>query len=490
MWARELTQESKKIVEEENIMAKTELGNILADIEFTKKQAAEFNKITAENLREDKIAIAKYKATRPNLTQSEEKYMSYSEAQVNEMLKGIVDNNADLRGKFESRFDGFDKELDSVRSVTNSIEKAVALSLSPGGGEPMRGVSRGVYSSFGEQLRDVANASRPGGDARAMDRLMKVQASSGSNEGIPSDGGFLIQPSFSYELLRKATQVSVLQPRCLNMGVSTNSNSITLPMVDESSRANGSRWGGIQSYWVPEGEKLTGTKPKIRTQTLELNKLTGLCYATDELMQDSAVAGQVISSGFASELAFKTDDSIVNGNGAGMPMGILNSPALVVVPKQAGQTAKTILFENVVDMYSRLVASSDANACWLINKDVLPQLFTMTLAVGVGGVPVFMPAGGASGQPFMTLFGKQVIPIEQAHTLGTVGDIMLVNLSEYLWIDKGIQQASSIHVRFEYMEQVFRFSKRCDGQPLWNLPLTPYKGANTLSPFVALATRA
>jgi len=472
-------------------MAKTELGNILADIEYTKRQAENFRKITDENIRMDKAAMDEYKATKSTSNKkSEEKNMSYSEQQVIAMLKEIGDTNADIRGKIENRLDGFDKELDSVRSTTKNIENAVALSLSPGGGEPMRGVSRGVYASFGEQLRDVANASRPGGDTRAIDRLMKVQASSGSNEAIPSDGGFLIQPSFSYELLKKSVQVSVLQPRCMNMGVSTNSNSITLPLVDESSRANGSRWGGIQSYWTTEGEKLTGSKPKIRSQTLELNKLTGLCYASDELLQDSAVAGQVISNGFASELAFKTDDAIINGNGAGMPMGILNSPALVVVPKQAGQTAKTILFENIVDMYSRLVASSDANAVWLINKDVLPQLFTMVLAAGTGGVPVFMPAGGASGQPFMTLFGKQVIPIEQAHTLGTVGDILLVNLNEYLWVDKGIQQASSIHVRFEYMEQVFRFSKRCDGQPLWNLPLTPYKGANTLSPFVALATRA
>jgi HK97 family phage major capsid protein len=402
-----------------------------------------------------------------------------------EVVKILADVNYGLE-TFHKRFTS---EMGEVRSDVEALSKCVAVSLSPGGGEPMN-INRGVYASLGEQLKDVANASRPGGDTRAIDRLMKVQASSGANEAVPSDGGFLIQPSFSYELLKKSIQVSVLQPRCMQLAVSANSNSITLPMVDESSRANGSRWGGIQSYWVPEGERLTGTKPKIRTQTIELNKLTGLCYASDELLHDSTIAGQVISNGFASELAFKTDDAIINGNGAGMPMGILNSPALVVVPKQAGQTAKTILFENIVDMYSRLVASSDANACWLINKDVLPQLFTMVLAAGTGGVPVFMPAGGASGQPFMTLFGKQVIPIEQAHTLGTVGDIMLVNLNEYLWIDKGIQQASSIHVRFEYQESVFRFSKRCDGQPLWNLPLTPYKGANTLSPFVALATRA
>ena len=40
-------------------------------------------------------------------------------------------------------------------------------------------------------------------------------------------------------------------------------------------------------------------------------------------------------------------------------------------------------------------------------------------------------------------------------------------------------------------ETVFRFVYRCDGQPAIASALTPYKGTgNTLSPFVALATRS
>jgi hypothetical protein len=64
-------------------------------------------------------------------------------------------------------------------------------------------------------------------------------------------------------------------------------------------------------------------------------------------------------------------------------------------------------------------------------------------------------------------------------------------MSDYLWIDKaGIKKDTSIHVRFNYDEQVFRFVVRVDGQPILNSPITPANGTNTLSPFVALATRA
>ena len=126
----------------------------------------------------------------------------------------------------------------------------------------------------------------------------------------------------------------------------------------------------------------------------------------------------------------------------------------------------------------------------MINQDVEPQLSQMTITVGTGGIPVYMPAGGVSGAQYSTLFGRPVIPVEQANTIGSLGDISLVDLSQYLLIDKGgINAASSIHVRFIYDESVFRFIYRVDGMPIWKSSLQPFKGSNTLSPFVTLAAR-
>jgi len=71
-----------------------------------------------------------------------------------------------------------------------------------------------------------------------------------------------------------------------------------------------------------------------------------------------------------------------------------------------------------------------------------------------------------------------------------VGDIVLANLDQYLLIDKPMQSAMSIHVQFLTDQTVFRFVYRVDGQPAVHSALTPYKGSNTRSPFVALATRA
>jgi HK97 family phage major capsid protein len=129
------------------------------------------------------------------------------------------------------------------------------------------------------------------------------------------------------------------------------------------------------------------------------------------------------------------------------------------------------------------------NYVWLINQNIEPQLYTMALAVGSGGIPVYMPAGGLSGAPYGTLFGKPVIPCEQCASLGTAGDIILADLSQYVMISKGnMQSASSIHVNFQTDQTAFRFVYRCDGQPMWDAYLTPYKGTTSYqSPFVCLS---
>ena len=224
---------------------------------------------------------------------------------------------------------------------------------------------------------------------------------------------------------------------------------------------------------------------------INLNKLIGLCYITDELLDDANALAQTINDGFRDEFTFKIVDGIINGSGAGMPLGILNSGCVVSVSKETGQAADTIVFDNVNNMWSRLMASSRPNAIWVINQDCEPQLNKMSIVVGTGGIPVYMPAGGFNSSPYSTLFGRPVVPIEHYQTVGTTGDIMLCDFSKYKAIDKGgMQNDVSIHVRFIYDESVFRFVYRFDGQPVLASAITPYKGTNTLSHFIKLDTRS
>lgn len=355
--------------------------------------------------------------------------------------------------------------------------------------QPKANNEKEKFPSLGQQLTAIMQAGSPGG--RIDPRLFKAAAATGLNETVPSDGGFLVQKDFAQELLQDVFQTGILASRCRKVQISSNANGMKINGVDETSRAS-TRWGGILGYWASEAEEKNKSKPKFREIELNLKKLIGLCYATDELMGDAAALEGIIRQGFASEFGFLVDDAIINGTGAGQPLGILNSGCLVSVAAESGQKAATVVAENVIKMYSRIFAQSRQNAVWLINQNVEPQLFTMSLSVGTGGVPVYMPAGGLSGAPYGTLFGRPVIPIEQCATLGTVGDIIFADLNGYILAEKGgIESAMSIHVKFDYDESVFRFVLRVDGQPVRASALTPYKGGSgaTLSHFVTLAAR-
>lgn len=390
----------------------------------------------------------------------------------------------------EERFGTLDA---AVKSTGKTLDELITALKKPGASvgfaveETSTPVHPKPFKSFGDQLQAVAKFYRSNG-SDVDNRLFEVKAT-GLSEGTPSDGGFLVQQDFQAGILMRSYEMGALLSRVNKIPVSAGSNGLRLNAIDEVSRAS-SRWGGIISYWLAEAGTKLATRPKFRQMDLRLEKLIGLCYATDELLADGAALEAVISQGFSEEITFRTEDAIFSGSGAGMPLGVMPSSALVTVAKEAGQAADTVAAENISKMWARMWAKSRANAVWFINQDVEPQLDAMGVTVGLGGIPVYMPPGGLADAPYGRLKGRPVIIVEYASTLGDVGDILLADLSQYLLIDKGgVQAATSIHVQFVTDETAFRFVYRVDGQPAWNSPLTPFKGTNTLSPFVTLAAR-
>jgi HK97 family phage major capsid protein len=362
--------------------------------------------------------------------------------------------------------------------------------------DPVEKKERGSepFKSIGEQLKAVQIHALTQGrttDPRLL-YLNKAYKATGLSEGVPSDGGFLVQTDFVTELMRRTYETGILASRVDRYQASPNANGATINYVNETSRATGSRWGGIQGYWLAEAGTKTASKPEFGQMELKLKKLIGLCYATDELLADANLLGAVITQGFAEEFGWLVDDAIYNGTGAGQPLGVMNSGSLVTVTPEVGQAADTVVAENVMKMWSRMWGRSRLNAAWFINQDIEPQLYQLSLPVGTGGQAVYMPPNGLADSPYATLFGRPVIPVEQAATLGDTGDILLADFSQYVLLEKGgIESASSIHVQFTTDETAYRFVLRLDGQPKWVSALTPASGsANTLSPFVVLDDRA
>lgn len=427
------------------------------------------------------------------------KALRQRKADVTKKQRALLDKAAteqrDLNESEASEFEANIKVLEATEKSLEREEHVLELERANGtariveddaapGAPPTQG-----FKSLGEMLIAVVKAERSSG--RNIDGRLIQAAASGASEAVPADGGFLVQKDFSAELIQRVYSSGEIAQRVRKIPISAGANGMKINAIDEDSRVDGSRWGGVQAYWANEADALTSSKPKFRQMELNLNKLIGLCYATDELLQDAAALEAVIMQAFPEEFTFKVEDAVFNGSGVGQPIGVLNSAAVITVSAAAGSGIR-VSTTDVLAMWARLFSRSQLNSAWFINQDVIPFLFPLTLGSGTAVQLLYTPPGvNGNAGPYGLLLGRPVIPVEHCATAGTPGDMVLADLSQYLMIDKGAPQAaSSIHVRFLNDETTFRFVYRCDGQPVWKKPLTPKNGSNTLSPFIILSTRS
>ncbi|MFN4017614.1 MAG: phage major capsid protein [Reyranella sp.] len=344
--------------------------------------------------------------------------------------------------------------------------------------------STGAKGGF-KSLGDFAMTVRKAG---ITDSRLQAAATTYGNEGTGADGGFAVPPEFRREIWMKVMGEENLLTRTDQLV--TGGNSITIPK-DETTPWQSS--GGVLAYWESEAGQVTQSKPALQDMTIRLNKLMALVPMSEELMEDAPALDSYLRAKAPQKMVSKLNTAIVRGTGVGQPLGILNAGSTITVAKESGpQTADTVIYKNIVNMWSRLYAPCRRNAVWLINQDIEPQLLRMAFDEGATDkYPVYLPANGAAGSPYATLMGRPVVPVEACSTLGDLGDINLVDLSQYMTLTKGgdIKTDVSIHLFFDQALTAYRFMFRVAGQPWWGSSVTPQFGTATRSWAVTLEAR-
>ena len=360
--------------------------------------------------------------------------------------------------------------------------------------ENMRALRSANYVPWGE-FKSFADMVRFGfetnGGHRFEERHKKhFAAVLGMSEGSGSDGGYTVMPEFNNTIIDRVYSNGLWG---MTDNYTVTGNNLTFLANAETSRANGSRHGGVRGYYVNEGGTFTSSKPTLREISMKLIKIGALVYLTQELIDDGGAALQAyVAQKVAQELEFIMGDGLVNGVGAGQLYGMLNFPSLISITKESGQPAASLMTENIVKMGARFYGPNFGMATWLHNQDIQPELDTMTLSVGTGGIATYLPGGSLVGAPNGTLRGRPLMPTEFNATLGTAGDLLLADMKNILTINKGgVNQAVSTEVAFLTDQLALRFVIRVNSSPWESAPITPYKGAsNTQSNFVTIETRS
>lgn len=324
-------------------------------------------------------------------------------------------------------------------------------------------------------------------DPQAVEQINRIRNASSSV--VPAEGGFLVPEAFRAQLLQLALEESVVRPRATVVPMEVPR--VQFPMIDSTTNA-GSVFGGMIAYWTEESAAFTESSPKFGRIVLDAKKLTGYAVVPNELLRDSYTSFTgLLETMWPKAIAFFEDVSFMSGTGVGEPLGFLGAanPAAIAVTKETGQAAATIVVENIIKMYSRMLPASLNRAVWLVSPECIPELYTMALSVGTGGAPVMLV--NAAGPGPATMLGRPIIVTEKSGRLGTRTDVSFVDLSYYLIGDRQMMTADqSPHARFANDQTAFRILQRVDGRPWLQSAITPQNGGPSLSPFVEVETRS
>jgi len=416
--------------------------------------------------------------------------MKMTEEQLKALITDVVTTQVKEQGTVIT--DAIKEQIEGV--VVDCLKTKVDIkSMIKEDGEKTTEDPKAGFKSFSEFAMCVKQADGTSGrkiDPRLID-LEKKAAGTSMREQDAEYGGYLIPEEFRNNIL----EIAVKQSNIMSLAqmIPMASTSINIPYVQGFDRSGGTLHGGVEWKWLDEEGQKTESRPKFGRIAMRLHKLAGLVYASDEILEDSPVSLEpLLTRMFSDQLTYQLDNAFINSAGAGRPRGIMNADCLVTVDAETVQTAATIVFENIIKMYARQY--DKGKAIWMANPDTFVQLAQMSMAVGTAGVPVWLPAGGATAAPYDTLMGRPLIFCDHCQTLGTKGDLLFCDWSQYLIGqksgDSGVKFASSIHLKFDYDQTCFRFVFRIEGQPWWPTYITPRYGSQYQSPFVALATRS
>jgi HK97 family phage major capsid protein len=420
--------------------------------------------------------------------------------QAGALLDQAAAEARDLSAEEQATFDTFRAEATARASDVERLQAQIDIEHELIAAQAQMGVQEAVgivvtenvetdpkrgFNTVGEFMQAVYRAEKFGQSPDPRLLIGAALPSSYSNEGAGQDGGFVVPPQFSKDIFTLSLGEDSLLP--LTDEVEINGNSMAFPK-DETTP-----WGtnGIRAFWQGEASTAVATKLALGLATLRLKKLMALVPTTDELLEDANALASYLPGKIADSIRWKTNEAILFGAGNGVPAGCISSPAVVTVAKESGQATATLLPANLAKMVARLPAGSYGKAIWIINNDVLPALFTLTL----GNYPIYLTGGSNVGgiqvNPYGLLLGRPIVLSQHAASFSGQGDVILADLSYYQTITKagGMQTATSMHLYFDADLTAFRTTFRMDGQPKIAQPISPAKGSNTLSPFIQLGAR-
>jgi HK97 family phage major capsid protein len=328
------------------------------------------------------------------------------------------------------------------------------------------------------------------------------------------DVGFTVKPGYADEVYDRTR--TTFGPSNLVQWWEVETRQYEFPTVQETSRVSGQRWGGITSTWgLGETVLPAQVDGKVSMADFVNERLLILTTLSRDIWSDAKKLERWLNYVALAEVRFNIELAILMGiTGCARPMSVVNSPCTVTIAKQSGQGSGTIEAINIDQMWSAIAAGNKRNACWFASDSVISAIDQLAVS-GQWPEINYIPAG-RYGNAYPTIKGKPLFYCEACPAIGTPGDIICADLSDYVFTymkapaggisisvdvspgfgrsgmiglpDGALERRASADVLFTTDQIALIFKFRGDGRFLWNTTVTSLNGA-TVGPAAIIAQR-
>lgn len=326
----------------------------------------------------------------------------------------------------------------------------------------VRSVIAGAFPNIGSYLRAIKHGTS---NAVQIAALKQADQMTRTITGSTNGGEYLLPLTQVPEIFSVSNQQPGLFQYARRYNVPGRSLRIPYLVQDEGTTVlNRPMAGKIANVTiVGEGATKPTREPTFGQRLLTMYKYAAITQFGDELLGDdftgelpsevtTAVGGQIVNK--------MNEDITIDGTGSSEPLGALNNAntSLIAVNRA---TANNFTAADAFSMYQQ--HTHGPNSVWMVSRRVLAKLFALqttnnTMVTWIANL---------RDKPQMLLLGLPVIVTDLLPTLGTKGDVALVNGDFYAM---GLRQAltveSSIHVAFVNDVTTYRFVARGGGIPL------------------------
>jgi len=397
-----------------------------------------------------------------------------------------------------------DRELNAKEMLSYSIVMALTDDIQTGIRKQSEHAEHGIYrpdvvpgndagaKMFGKKnatWRNIFNRTPvPVADFRNLGEMLVAfhngdpkieQLRAVMTEGTGQDGGFSIPEELWAGIWDAGIEQSVTLDLVTHLPM--KSNILNIPAWDSKNHESGPI-AAVKGQWLGENVAATKVTPRLRTLAYTARKLAMFIAASSESLMDALALERSIAIIMKNSLAFELDEIILTGSGINRPLGVLSSPARI---EHSRATSNSIAFADLCGMMGRVLPTSLDRVTWLCSPSAFNTLLAMVTSAGSGELVLGFRPGASDIK--MSILGRPLRVTEKLKSLGTKGDLMLVDMSYYGLATRETGRFERTNAASWSSDAIdFRLIVRADGRPFVASPVTPSGSGSTLSPFVIL----